>query len=197
MAAGLAGGSADGAAVLVALNTIFENVLSEDELCCLGSKLGADVPFCIVCGSMYCEGIGDQLSKFVPLPKDTCIVVACGGEGVSTPEAYRSLDVDYDNFSSYNKKGVSELESKMISQDISFCDKFFNIFEKTIAEQRPIVNEIKRIMDECGARRSMMSGSGPSVFGVFLSVEDAKKAVLEISKSGYFSVLSYPVFERK
>ena len=197
MAAGLAGGSADGAAVLVALNTLFDGIMTKEELCNIGSKLGADVPFCIVCGSMYSDGRGDQLSEFVALPDDIYIVVACGGEGVSTPEAYRLLDVEHNNFLDYEKRGIVALKNKMASKDISYCDEFFNIFEKTISEKRPVVNEIKCIMDECGAKKSMMSGSGPSVFGVFLNIDDAKKAVLKISDTGYFSFLSYPIFERK
>ena len=197
MAAGLAGGSADGAAVLVALNTLFDEVLSKEELCNIGSKLGADVPFCIVCGSMYSDGRGDQLSEFIAMPNDVCIVVACGGEGVSTPEAYRLLDVEYNNFLDYEKRGVDALKTKMISRNLSFCDEFFNVFEKTISERRPVVNEIKSIMNEFGAQKSMMSGSGPSVFGVFTNAEDAKKASAKICEAGYFSCVSYPVFERK
>lgn len=197
MAAGLAGGSADGAAVLVALNTLFDGIMTKEELCNIGSKLGADVPFCIVCGSMYSDGRGDQLSEFVALPDDIYIVVACGGEGVSTPEAYRLLDVETNNFLDYEKRGIVALKNKMISKDISYCDEFFNIFEKTISEKRPVVNEIKCIMNECGAKKSMMSGSGPSVFGIFTDAEAAKKTSAKICEAGYFSCVSYPVFERK
>ena len=85
----------------------------------------------------------------------------------------------------------------MVSKDISYCDEFFNIFEKTISEKRPVVNEIKCIMNECGAKKSMMSGSGPSVFGIFTDAEDAKKTSAKICEAGYFSCVSYPVFERK
>lgn len=197
MAAGMAGGSADGAAVLIALNTLFEGKLSLEALCELGSKLGADVPFCIMCGCMYSDGRGDHLSDFTPTPKDICFAVACGGEGVSTPEAYRLLDVEYNKFSDYEKRGVNSLKEKMVIGDLSFSDELFNLFEKTISEKRPAVNEIKRIMDANGAKRSMMSGSGPSVFGVFSNVEEAKMASEKIMEKGYFATVAYPIFNRK
>ena len=196
MAAGLAGGSADGAAVLIALNELFGGVLSNEELCKIGSQLGADVPFCIMCGCMYSDGRGDQLSNFVAVPNDICFVVACGGEGVSTPQAYALLDCEYNNFFEYEKKGVAALKEKMLIGDVGFSKEFFNIFEKPISKRRPAVNQIKDIMDANGAARSMMSGSGPSVFGVFCNTDDAKKASLEIEKEGYFSTVAYPVFER-
>ena len=197
MAAGLAGGSADGAAVLIALNTLFDEALSMDELCELGSKLGADVPFCIMCGCMYSDGRGDHLSKFTPIPKDVCFVIACGGEGVSTPEAYRLLDTEYNNFFEYEKKGVNSLKEKMLIGNISFSDELFNLFEKTISEKRPVVNEIKCVMDANGAKRSMMSGSGPSVFGVFSNFQEAKKVSEKITEKGYFATVAYPIFDRK
>ncbi len=197
MAAGLAGGSADGAAVLVALNELCGKMFSGKELCDMGSLLGADVPFCITCGCMYSDGRGDNLSRFVSIPEDTCFVIACGGEGVSTPEAYRMLDREYNNFVGYKKKGVDSLKEKIFVGDASFCDAFFNLFEKTVSEYRPVVNEIKNIMISNGAKRAMMSGSGPSVFGVFGDVQSAKKASEKILEAGHFSCVAFPIFERK
>jgi 4-diphosphocytidyl-2-C-methyl-D-erythritol kinase len=111
MAAGMAGGSADAAAVLRAMNRIYEGGLSVAELCKIGSKLGADVPFCIVDGSAYADGKGDVLHDFPKMP-DCYIVAACGGEGVSTPWAYRTLDESYAGFndkSVYKPKNIDKL----------------------------------------------------------------------------------------
>ena len=85
MAAGLAGGSADAAATLVALDSLFGERLGRDKLCELGAKLGADVPFCIACGTHFSDGRGDMLHSFPKLDDSLIFVVACGGEGVSTP----------------------------------------------------------------------------------------------------------------
>ena len=197
MAAGLAGGSADGAAVLVGLNGLCNNAFSKEELCKMGASLGADVPFCVACGSMYSDGRGDNLKEFASIPSNTCLVIACGGEGVSTPWAYGMLDKDYNNFAGYKKRGVKALYEKIVAGDISFCDELFNLFEATVSRERPVVSEIKEIIEKHGARRAMMSGSGPSVFGVFANVKDAERASNEILKKGYFSCVAYPIFERK
>lgn len=197
MAAGLAGGSADGAAVLVALNEIFDKPMSIKELCALGSELGADVPFCITCGCAYCEERGDRLSSFAEISADTVFVIGCGGEGVSTPEAYRILDEKYDNFSNYERKGAESLKASILLGGNEFCRELFNVFEEPISQIRPTVNEIKNIMNVNGAIRSMMSGSGPSVFGVFSCLADAEGATKCISKAGHFSAIAYPVFGRK
>lgn len=197
MAAGLAGGSADGAATLIALNELLNTPMSAEQLCALGAELGADVPFCITCGCMYCDERGDRMTRFVEMPKDTVFVVGCGGEGVSTPEAYKILDEKHDNFVNYEKKGVEALRGGLLLGKNEFCFELFNLFEAPISEKRPIVNEIKSIMNRNGAIKSMMSGSGPSVFGVFSCVEDAEGAMRAIIKAGYFSAIAYPVFERK
>ena len=197
MAAGLAGGSADGAAVLVGLNELCNNTFSKEELCKMGAILGADVPFCIVCGSMYSDGRGDNLREFPSISENTCFVIACGGEGVSTPWAYGMLDKDYNNFIGYEKKGTQLLYKAIVAGDDAFCDELFNLFEATVSRERPVVSEIKEIMETHGAKRAMMSGSGPSVFGVFKDAQSAETASKKILEKGYFSCVAYPIFERK
>ena len=197
MAAGLAGGSADAAAVLVGLNEIFESYFSIDELCAIGSKIGADVPFCIRCGCSYLEGIGDLFFKFPSIPKDVTFVIACGGEGVSTKEAYSLLDQRYDNFKNYSPKGVESLKNALDTEDkYGFFNAMFNIFEGPVLEQRATVGELKDLMLSFGASAAMMSGSGPSVFGVFLSNDMALEAVEAIKNAGHFATVAYPVDER-
>lgn len=171
-AAGLAGGSTDAAAVLMLLNDLTENKVSFDELIKIGAKIGADVPFCMVGGTCLTLGIGEEISKFTTM-KDAYIVVACHGEGVSTPKAYSALDGMYGDFKNY-KPHTENLEAlKNSANGLSYM---FNIFESAILPVRPDVQKIKDIMTECGALHSLMSGSGPSVFGIFHSRKSAENA---------------------
>ncbi len=196
MAAGMAGGSADAAAVLRAMNELCNNVLSKDELCDLGSRLGADVPFCIVGGSAYADGKGDKLHAFPTMP-DCYIVVACGGEGVSTPWAYGTLDGMYNGF--YDDSGYSPRETVALSdavkdRDIQAVAKvMYNIFEEPILAVRPVAKQIREIMREGGAIGAMMSGSGPSVFGIFADKESAERTAERIKANGYFAELCRPI----
>ena len=194
MAAGLAGGSADAAATLRALNILHGNIFTVQELCDIASCLGADVPFCIVGGCSYTDGKGDVLHSFPPIPKDTVFLIACGGEGVSTPWAYRLMDEVFDNFLSYSPKGVDRLKQVLLSEKPqSFANCIFNIFESPVLERRPVAELIKSTMLKNGAVAAMMSGSGPSVFGIFKSEEDAKLVEEKIKNSGYFAQACYPI----
>lgn len=197
MAAGLAGGSADGAAVLVGLNKLFEGVISEDSLYILGASLGADIPFCMRCGCCYTSGIGDKLVSIKSLSSKTVLVIACGGEGVSTPTAYGMLDNKYDNFHNYTPKDYKTLVECIEDENKSFYEYLFNIFEEPIAELRPTVEQIKTLMLDNGANRAMMSGSGPSVFGVFDDIDSAQNAVKAIEQSGSFATIASPIENRK
>ncbi len=192
--AGLAGGSADAAAVLVALNEICENKLSTAELCALGAKLGADVPFCITGGACLVEGIGDILTATKPMPNFP-IVVAKKGEGMSTPAAYRALDEKHNDFVGYDSR--KDLLEKLTSADESvsaqkYCEGLFNIFEGIVEPERPDVTLIKEIMMSCKAAGTMMSGSGTSVFGIFDSEASAEAAVEALRKQGVDAHLCYP-----
>lgn len=192
MAAGLAGGSTDAAATLIALNEIFENKLCEEELLKIGSKLGADVPFCIRGGCAYTDGRGDILHPFPALPKGLTFVVACGGEGVSTPWAYRLMDETHGNFVNYEPRGVERLKETLLSASPErFVEHTFNIFERSVLRERPIAKEIKDTLLELGAKGAMMSGSGPSVFAVFDSESLAKNAEKAIKEKGYFASVCY------
>ncbi len=194
MAAGMAGGSADGAATLLCLNKAMGDPLTLDELCRLGSQLGADVPFCIVGGTMYADGKGDRLSPFPKMPKCT-IVAACEGEGVSTPWAYRLMDETYGFFGEgkYTPRNTESLKNALSSGDIKqIAENMYNIFEEPVLSQRPIAAEIKSLMLSGGALFAMMSGSGPSVFGIFEHETDAEKAVVLLEKNGYKGYICTP-----
>lgn len=197
MSAGLAGGSADAAAVLRALNQLCGRPLSVQELCELGLTLGADVPFCIRGGTMLSTGVGEKLERIVEMPFCT-LVVAVGKEGVSTPQAYAALDEKYGFFTHPHRDNTNVHELIDLWQDDALsasCACFYNIFEDVIAGQNPDVSAIKRVMRESGAVRAMMSGSGPSVFGVFESQTEAEKACASLQKMGYKSFVCHPCGE--
>lgn len=196
MAAGMAGGSADAAAVLRGMNALRGESLSIDELCDIGASLGADVPFCIVGGSAYADGKGDVLHKFGDMP-DCVILAACGGEGVSTPWAYGRLDGIYGGFYDrgvYAPKGIDGLSSAFEGGSIrDICAELYNVFELPILAERPVAARIKQIMLDGGAVGAMMSGSGPSVFGIFNSEAEACAARDKIKGVGAFAEVCRPI----
>ena len=195
MAAGMAGGSTDGAAVLRALNSACGYPLDTDSLCALGAKLGADVPFCIVGGTRFADGRGDILHEFPRMP-DCSIVVACEGEGVSTPWAYKLLDETYNNFSdsAYTPKDTNDLRTALTSGNVKEVAKnIYNIFESPVLARRPVAAQIKEILLSSGADGAMMSGSGPSVFGIFENEENAKKAAELLESRGFKAHICRPV----
>ncbi len=196
MAAGMAGGSADAAAVLRGLNRLNGSTLSFEELCALGSHLGADVPFCIVGGTAYADGRGDQLHPFPSMPH-CYILCACEGESVSTPWAYAVLDQIFGNFAeggSYQAKGCDALRSALEEKSLEkIAAASYNIFEEPVLALRPVAARIRQILLESGAHCAKMSGSGPSVFGIFSDegVRDLAREFLE--KEGYKAYSCHPV----
>lgn len=195
MAAGLAGGSADAAAVLRALNQLCGEPLSVEELCTLGLMIGADVPFCICGGTMLSTGVGEKLAPIAEMPPCT-LVVAIGEKGVSTPQAYGALDEKYDFFNSPHsgETDVYELIDLWKTDAlVASCACFYNIFEDVVAEQNADIDIIKRVMRQGGAIRAMMSGSGPSVFGVFETPNEAEKTNASLQEMGYKSFVCHPM----
>ena len=194
MAAGLAGGSSDAAAVLRALNSLCGSPLSTNELCRVGATLGADIPFCIVGGGSMVRGIGERLEAVDTMP--LChLVVSCMGEGVSTPWAYGKLDEAYGFFANVlqNEAPAREILDLMKRDGVvSACPRFFNLFEEVVPTVQPYVNRLKAIMQENGAVRAMMSGSGPSVFGVFATPEAAEKACFALRTFGAPAFVCHP-----
>lgn len=194
ISAGLAGGSADAAATLKALDMLSSTPLGVDALSRLGSTLGADIPFCIKGGACIAEGIGEILSDAIPMPVYP-IVIAKMGEGMSTPAAYKELDVKFNNFTDYqvNYDHLSALINANNETDIDeYCTNLFNIFESVVEPKRPFVTEIKNIMIKFRAAGAMMSGSGTSVFGIFKNEADAKSAVEALVAIGAAAHLCYP-----
>ena len=194
MAAGLAGGSSDAAAVLRALNSLCGSPLSTDELCRVGASLGADIPFCILGGGAMVKGIGERLEAIPTMPQ--ChLVVSCMGEGVSTPWAYGRLDEKYGFFANavQNDTPAREILDLMARDGVlAAAPKFFNLFEDVVPSVQPYVDQLKSIMNQNGAVRSMMSGSGPSVFGVFATAADASTACAALHALGAPAFVCHP-----
>lgn len=195
LAAGLAGGSADAAAVLIGLNELFGHPLSNENLLLLGGKIGADVPFCMTRGTRLTTGIGDKIESF-PAISNCFIVCAKMGDGVSTPQAYRCLDEMYDDFANYRPRQEKLLT---LSKAIEACDLellsqgIYNIFERPVEEARPFVTSLKKLLREYGAKAAMMSGSGPSVFGIFSDKAAAKQACNALCDFGAKARICVPV----
>ena len=177
--------------MLCGINELFGLPLSFESLLSLGSILGADVPFCIACGTACAESKGDKLYQ-IDAVENCYFVIACGGEGVSTPWAYKELDMRFDNFSQgvYLPKDITVFKKRLESGEFLGV---YNIFEEVILPARPVARQIKKILGEQGATCALMSGSGPSVFGVFENRELAEKASGEIASLGYFAHVATPI----
>ena len=197
MAAGMAGGSADAAAALRGINRLMGEPLTVGELCALGAALGADVPFCIAEGCAYADGRGDVLHEFPPMP-DCTVLVTCEGEGVSTPWAYGLIDELWDGFeenSSYLPKNVDALRLACENGSLgALAEATYNIFQEPILARRPVAARAKELMERSGADVAMMSGSGPSVFGLFERETQAESAKAALESEGYRTYLCRPHF---
>ena len=187
MQAGLAGGSADAAGVILALNKLFNTQLTQDRMFEIGEKIGADVPFCIGGGTMFSEGIGTILEPIPDLP-ECYIVLSKPPIGVSTKEAYEKSDI-----SEYiGTIKVKETVDAVCSGDlIKISSVLFNRFEHVMNLQE--VNNIKKIMQDMGALNACMSGSGPTVFGIFNSLFKAEYSFLRLKKQYDETFLCKPV----
>ena len=170
VAAGMAGGSSNAAAVLVGLNKLWKLNLSEVRLQEIGLKLGADVPFCISGNAALAQGIGEELTYIKGLSKDTVILVCKPNLFVSTKEVYEGLDLQ--NIKNRPKKGnINLLATNMV-----------NVLETVTSKMHEEIKDIEKVMLENNALGSMMSGSGPTVFGLFDKEEGALSAKGELLK---------------
>jgi len=176
VAAGMAGGSTDAAAVLKAMRSLFKPELTDEELMNLGVKLGADVPYCIVGGTALCEGIGEKITKLKPF-RNKILVVVKPNFGVSTKEVYQSLDLS--KIDEHVK--VKELQEAMAKSDLTYvCNNMKNLLESVTVSKHKIITSIKKDMVRMGSKGAMMSGSGPTVFGFFTDMLKAQKAFEEL-----------------
>lgn len=189
VAAGLAGGSSDAAAVLKGMRSLFLPAVLDEELMTLGRQVGADVPYCIKGGTMLAEGIGDILTELVPFTGVNMVLIK-PRIGVSTAWVYKSLEID---------KIVDRPDTELITRSINNSDIFSlaknmrNVMETVTEKKYDIIREIKSRLIERGAIGSVMSGSGPTVFGIFRNYEDARKAALALRSSRWDSFLTETV----
>ena len=175
IAAGMAGGSSDGAIAMKLLNEACDNPLSYEELCKLGATVGADIPFCITGGTCICKGIGDKITKIKPF-SDVFVVSAIDNSSVSTPVAFSMLDEKY-GISCSSSSDITRIVNAIEIGDTKLVSSLlYNKFESVIIPTNKNIEKIKAILLENGASGVLMSGSGPSVFGIFLDEFSQKKA---------------------
>lgn len=180
--AGLGGGSADGAAVITGMNMLYGTELSDDQLCGIGMKIGADVPFCIAGGTKLCRGAGEIISSAPPL-EDCFIVIGKGSGGISTAEAYEKID----------RLELSERLNSLLYDGTpnSLKRTGGNIFEAVTVNKD--VSNIKKICAYSGAEYSSMSGSGSAVFGLFRRQKEALDCSLCLKEQNFFSEVCKPL----
>lgn len=180
MQAGLGGGSADAACALRAVNDLFSLNLSTETLCGLGAQLGADVPFLVRGGTCLCEGIGEILTP-VPAPPACTVLIAKPASGISTAEAYATLDLKPID----RHPDTDALLHALRQGDLKgLCDAMDNVFEPVAFRRVPDIPALINTMQDYGALRAMMSGSGPSVFGIFRDESEAVKAYHVLKTKG-------------
>nr|WP_294525663.1 4-(cytidine 5'-diphospho)-2-C-methyl-D-erythritol kinase [uncultured Blautia sp.] len=179
VAAGMAGGSSDAAAVMVGVNRLFQLGLTDQELMERSVQIGADVPYCILRGTALAEGIGERLTPLPALPK-CCVLIGKPSVSVSTKTAYESLDLaavpvhpDIDGM-------IRDIQAGDLDGVVS---RMGNVFEPGIQKRHPVIGDISRLMEEHGAMKAMMSGSGPTVFGIFKDGDQMERAAAALRDS--------------
>ena len=178
VAAGMAGGSSDAAAVLWGMNQMYKLGLSRQELMDRGVKLGADVPYCVLRGTALAEGIGEKLSVLPPMPK-CYILIAKPGISVSTKFVYENLHAN--DLRPEQHPDVDAMIRAMEKKDLGLlASRMGNVLETVTVPAYPVIDEIKRFMVEYGALGAMMSGSGPTVFGIYDTRGKARQAYREL-----------------
>lgn len=180
IAAGMAGGSTDAASTLLGINELYNLDLTKEELAEVGVKIGADVPYCIYGGTYLSEGIGEVLTKLPDAP-DCYVVIAKLGIGVSTKYVYENLHIetvekhpDIDGMIDAIKTGSLD----------GVTEKMENVLETVTIKRYPEIETMKKCLLENGAENALMSGSGPTVFGIFKEEKIAKQALSKLQKTG-------------
>ncbi len=176
IAAGMAGGSTDAAGTFIGMNELFACGADEEALRELGVKVGADVPYCIMGGTALAEGIGEKLTR-LPGPPGCFLLVAKPDINVSTKYVYEHLDAE----GVEHHPDIDGMIRAIADKDLQgIVDRLENVLENVTVKKYPIIQEIKDAMLQMGAEGSLMSGSGPTVFGIFTKEETAKAALTEL-----------------
>lgn len=180
VAAGMAGGSTDAAAVLYGMNRIFDLGLSGTDLMKRGVHIGADVPYCLMRGTALAEGIGEELTALPPMVKCP-VLIAKPQISVSTKFVYENLKLNEQTIHPDINRLVEDIKAKDLQK---IAGDMGNVLETVTIPNYPIIAEIKEHMMEHGALNSMMSGSGPTVFGLFENEDVAAAAYEAMRASG-------------
>ncbi len=178
VAAGMAGGSTDAAAVLKGMNKLFGLGLSTEELMRLGKELGADVPYCVLGGTALAEGIGEKLTRLSPCPESP-ILIAKPAISVSTRYVYDNLVLNSDTVHPDIDGIIAAIEAGDIK---GVAARLGNVLEDVTIKAHPVIADIKRAMTAGGAYGVLMSGSGPTVFGMFSDEREAKECAAELRR---------------
>lgn len=173
--------------MITALNALYQTGLSEEVLCGIGASIGADVPFCITGGTLLAQGIGEVLSQVKPLRR--CHILLAKPEfGVSTGAAFTQFDREGKAYSPDCLGMLCAVQRRDLAEIASRCD---NVFEQFI--EVPTRIDMKEIMKQNGALGACMSGSGPTVFGIFERKEDALRAAAELQPYARDILVTVPV----
>ncbi len=179
VAAGMAGGSTDAAATMIAMNELFELGLSTEQLMKDSVSLGADIPFCIMGGTALAEGIGDKLTP-LPAPPQAILLVVKPPIMVSTKWVYETLRVQ----ELTSRPDIDGMAEALRQGDLKgITNRMANVMETVTEKKYPIITDIKKMMIGTGAMNAVMSGSGPSIFGVFLNKDAARAAAVYIDQT--------------
>ena len=179
MAAGLAGGSTDAAAVIRGMNRLYETNLTEIQLCKIGELVGSDVPFCILGGTCLSEGRGEILTRLTPIKNFSVVLAKPDGE-ISTPWAYKTYDENPAEIHPPNNEIIKQFERG--DYDAAFKN-FSNVLENVALKKIPAIADLKSKMLAAGAKVALMSGSGPTVFAL-TDEQNVKKISESVKDSG-------------
>lgn len=187
VAAGLAGGSSDAAAVLRALNKLYGRLFSHTALNAIAAELGSDIVYCLYGRCALCEGRGEIMTK-IRTSLNAYAVIAIANERVSTPVAYRALDELYHDFdgsvASLGEEKYKRLYNSLLENKLD-TDSLYNIFEGAVLPTCEGATRARARLLEEGAGAAMMSGSGPSVFGIFDTAQEARRVCFLLRGEGF------------
>ena len=174
--AGMGGGSSDAAAVLRGLNRAYDNPLTPMALADVGAKVGSDVPFCVIGGTVMCEGRGERLRPITPMPD--CVILVCKPEfSMSTPALYRQLDES----EMMNHPDNDAMEAALKNGDLNSIGKLLsNVFDPVVSASYPLMDQLRQMYMDAGALGCQMSGSGSAFFGIMPDLQSAENLAVSL-----------------
>lgn len=199
IAAGIGGGSSDAAATLLAMNRAAGGLLGKSELLSLAAELGSDVPFCLVGGTQICRGRGEKMEPLLPT-RPLYAVLVTGREYVSTPRAFAAADEHYHNFDGSIPHGGDPqglIDALRTGEGDRNAKLYYNLFEPVILPDCPHSAALREALEREGAYAVLMSGSGPSVFGLFEDLKSARQAAAAIGNGARATTSAPPAVPRE